>query len=303
MADWGNPTVRRRELGRRLREARERARRSIEEAAQALHCHPSKISRLENATRGPNVSDVRALCDLYEIDEQERNELIDLARKAREPAWWQPYTEVATRSSTYLGLEAAATYVRHYETIRVPGLLQTPNYTRALLRRVIPRFDVEAIEQYVETRLARKQLLLRQDPIRYWAIVDEAVLRRRVGDTSVMREQLAHILDLVSLPNVTFQMVPFDVGAHPGMEGPFVILSFSDPVLRDVVHVEGRSGMLFLDSDGDLAGYSDDFDNLRALAEAPDSTAQRLEQILRDLGPGKPVPVPRAETKVTRQSS
>jgi transcriptional regulator with XRE-family HTH domain len=287
MPPTGSPTVRRWELASRLRAMRERANLNMDEVATQLLCSSSKISRIETGDRPPSLRDVRDLCQLYGATSSTQEELMTLLREAKQPGWWQAYDEVAARSATYIGLEDAATAIRQYETVRVPGLLQTPAYTRALMRRIIPSLSAEAVEQFVETRQARHERILRVTPSpRYWAILDEAVLARQVGGSEVMREQIEHLLACAGAQLVTLQLIPFSVGAHAGMEGSFVILEF-DGALPDTVYVEGRSGQLFLNRPADLRVSRESLDLLQASASSPDESLAFMKQMLKH-GPYKP---------------
>jgi transcriptional regulator with XRE-family HTH domain len=268
-------------LASRLRALREGAALSLDEVGEQLLCSSSKISRIETAVRTPSLRDVRDLCQLYRVSAREQDELMNLVREAKQPGWWQSYDEVAARSATYIGLEDAAVALRQYETIRVPGLLQTANYTRELMRRIIPSLRAEAVEQFVQTRQERfQQVLQSTEPLSYWVILDEAVLTRQVGGVKVMQEQIEHLLACSADQLVTLQVVPFDIGAHAGMEGSFVILEFDEASLSDVVYVEGRSGQLFLNRPVDLRVFRETLDYLRASAASPDDSVSLMRNLL-----------------------
>jgi transcriptional regulator with XRE-family HTH domain len=271
-----SPTVRRRVLAARLRALREAAGLSIERVAAELLCSPSKISRLETAARGATLRDVRDLARLYGVDDTVTEELMTLVRDAKQRGWWESFDEVAARSSTFIGLEDAAVALEQYETIRIPGLLQTPDYTRSLMRRIIPGLSADAVEQYVQTRQERQKVLLAPTRPSYWALLDEAALRRQVGGPDIMREQLLALVRAAEDGLVTLQVVPFEAGAHSGMEGSFIVLKFGDPSLSDVVYVEGRSGQLFLNRPFDLQVFREVLDHLRAVAEGPDASIARI---------------------------
>jgi transcriptional regulator with XRE-family HTH domain len=274
-----SPTVRRWELAGRLRRLREATGLSLEDVATELLCSPSKISRIETAARSASLRDVRDLCRLYGVDEREREQLMQLVREAKQPGWWQHFDEVASRSATYIGLEDAATSIQNYETILVPGLLQTPDYARAVIRRLNPDLSDEAVEQFAEARQQRQRVLTRPSPPRYWAILDEAVLHRQVGGRKIMGDQIARLIEVASARLVVLQIVPFSVGAHAGMHGPFTILSFDTGELPDVVHVDGHAGQLFLNRDADLRAYRLVLDHLKATAGNPDESIDRLRDL------------------------
>jgi transcriptional regulator with XRE-family HTH domain len=280
VATEASPTVRRWELAARLRELRIRAGLSLDEVATELLCSPSKISRLENAARAASARDVRDLARIYGVSDQVRDNLMDLVRESKQRAWWENYDEVASRSSTYIGLEEAASAIEWYETIRIPGLLQTPDYARAFLHGIIPSLDNDALDQYVASRGERQRRLAANPPLRLWAILDEAAVRKKVGGAKVMHDQIMHIIHVAkSLPNVTVQLVPDSRGSHAGMDGPFEILKFPQDTLSDIVYVEGRSGQLFLTRKQDLDLFNEMLDYLRASAASPDESTAMLEDI------------------------
>jgi transcriptional regulator with XRE-family HTH domain len=280
VATEASPTIRRWELAARLRELRIRAGLSLDEVAAELLCSPSKISRLENAARAASARDVRDLARIYAVSEQLQQELMDLVRLSKQRAWWENYDEVASRSSTYIGLEEAASAIEWYETIRIPGLLQTPDYARAFLHGIVPSLDNDALEQFVASRLERQRRLTAAPPLRLWVILDEAAVRKKVGGPKVMRDQIMHIIHVAkSMRNVTVQLVPDSRGSHAGMDGPFEILRFPQDTLSDIVHVEGRSGQLFLTRKQDLEMFSEMLDYLRASAASPDESTALLEEL------------------------
>jgi transcriptional regulator with XRE-family HTH domain len=264
----GSPTVRRRELGTRLRELRKRKDLTVDQVAAHLECSASKISRIETGQRGAMPRDVRDLCDLYGVTEQaERDRLMSLAREGKQQGWWQSY-ELPFATSTYMGLEAEAVLIKDYDSAIVPGLLQSPDYVRALHDDPLPEptraeLTPELIEQRVEARSRRQQLLTRKmpAPLEFWAILDEAALHRVVGGPRVMGAQLKRIVEVVELPNVTVQIIPYSAGAHPALNSTFNILEFASPV-PDVVYSEGLAGFIFMDRQEDIRRYEEVFERL-----------------------------------------
>lgn len=280
MAERVSPTVRRWVLANRLRALREGAGLSIEQVASHLLCHPSKVSRLETGARGATLRDVRDLCALFKVSDDEAQELMTLVKESHQKGWWHSYEQVASRADTYIGLEDSASSIEKYETIRIPGLLQTPDYARALMRGIVPSLSADGIEQFVESRKERQRLLLGDDRPSFWVILDEAALRRQVGGAEVMRGQLKHLVDCSTSGMVTLQVVPFDVGAHTGMEGSFTILKFRVDTMPDVVYLEGRSGQQFINRPAELAMFRDVLDHLRAAAEGPAAALGRLKRLI-----------------------
>src|SRR6266700_3062868 len=190
-----SPTVRQRELGQRLRELRHGLGLTVEDVAGQLLCSATKISRIETGTRRASLRDVRDLCRIYGVtDEAAAASLMDLARQAREPGWWTQYDDL--HLSPYIGLEQEATAITYFSMYFVPGLLQTEDYARAIIRGMAPKIEQKIFEQRVEARLRRQQLLEQENPPRVRALLDEAVLHRQVGGKAVMRAQLDKILEV-----------------------------------------------------------------------------------------------------------
>ncbi len=238
-----SPTVRRRELGTRLRAHRAEANLTVDQVAERLLCSPSKISRLETGARGASARDIRDLCDLYEVPQAERDHLANLAREGRDQAWWQPFD---LPYATYVGLEAAAVLISDYQPGAFPGLLQTPAYARAVHVSAIPPLNSEVIDQRIESRWLRQEVLRRQKPPHLKAVIDEAVLHRVVGGPGVMREQLQHMIAANEMAQVDVRILPYSAGSHPALNSTFVILEFEDPV-PGVVYVDGLVGQIYLE--------------------------------------------------------
>ncbi len=269
-----SPIVRRRELAGRLRSMRQAAGLSIEDVATRLMVSAAKVSRMETGARGVSARDVRDLCGIYGVGDEERERLLTLLRESKQPSWWQQYDLDYT---TYIGLETAATSIVDYESSFVPGLLQTEDYARAVVEAILYDAPSDLIRQRVEARMRRQELLTGDSPPKLWAIIDEAALHRSVGGPDVMRAQLEALADRAALPNVTLQVIPLEVGAHPGMDSTFVLLSLED--VSDVCYVEGLVGNLYLESPADLARYRRAVDQLRAVALSPRDSVARVSRI------------------------
>ncbi|OXM64432.1 MULTISPECIES: helix-turn-helix domain-containing protein [Amycolatopsis] len=272
MSRGQGPTIRRRRLASELRRLREAADLTIDEVAEKLECSASKISRIETGHVGVTPRDARDMLELYGMTGDEREALVQLAREARKPGWWQAYKEVFT--GTFVGLEADASSLRAFQALLVPGLLQTEPYARAVIRAMRPDAGESDIQRRVAARTARQQLLTDPNPPEYWAVIDEAVLHRVVGGPEVMAHQAERLLAVAQLPHVTIQVVPFGAGAHPGMEGPFLILGFPEQADPDVVYVDSTSGGFFLELPPDVRRYILMFDHLRATALKPDDSVE-----------------------------
>lgn len=271
------PTVRQRQLAMRLRAIRAELGLSVEAVAKELECSPSKISRLETASRRPNPRDVRDLCKFYNLDDSTLNELVELAREAKEPGWWRQYADVGL--DPYIGLEQDASSITSFAAFYVPALLQTRDYAKAIIKGIAPRMNNEILKDRVEVRLRRQQLLDRDSPPRYRVLIDEAVLHRPTGGPEVMATQIDKILGLIEDGKVTAQIVPFDVGAIASQDSNFVLLDFSGSVLSSVVFVESLLNNQILEKQADVDRYREAVEHLRDSALTPRETKNRLVQL------------------------
>ena len=276
MARSYSPTVRRRRLASELRRLRDRAELTIDEVGEKLECSASKISRIETGHVGVTPRDVRDMLELYGVESDELEELVQLSREARKKGWWHNFSEVFT--GAFVGLEAEAATLRTYQALLVPGLLQTADYTREVTRAARPTISAAELDRRVAGRQARQQLLFEHDPPQYWAVIDEAVLCRPVGGPKAMAAQLAQLIELASLPHVTLQVIPLDSGAHAGMEGPFVILGFPEQADPDVVYVENTNIGVYMEEPPEILEYTLKFDHLRASALGPDATLEKISE-------------------------
>ncbi|MEV8506784.1 helix-turn-helix transcriptional regulator [Actinoplanes sp. NPDC051475] len=269
-----SPTIRRRRLGAELRRYRDAAGVTIDVVADRLGCSPSKVSRIETGHTSATPRDVKDMLDIYGVAGAPSDELVQIAREARQKGWWHPFSTVLT--GAYVGLEAAAKSIRAYEQQVVPGLLQTDKYAIAMIRAARLGDSEQEIEQRVRVRMARQALLIQDDPIDLWVVLDEAVLSRPVGGDEVMRDQLLRLGEMTELPNVTLQILPFAVGAHAGMDGTFAILDFPDAEDPNVVFAENATGGLFLEKTDELRKYNSIFDTIRATALSPEESRNMI---------------------------
>jgi hypothetical protein len=185
--------------------------------------------------------------------------------------------------SLYVGLEQGAAQLRVYDAQLISGLLQTEEYTAAIVRRGIAELTEQQIASRIEVRTARKAVLTREpDPLRLWVVLDEAVLRRVVGSRQVMRNQLTHLADAAEQAKITLQVLPFQHGAHPGMQGPFSILGFPWPSDPGVVYVEHRSGAFYLEASPDIEAHTAAFEHLCALALPPDESTTMIRNVAKE---------------------
>jgi transcriptional regulator with XRE-family HTH domain len=269
--------VRRRQLGRALRELREQARLTVEAAAPLLEWSSSKLSRIENGQQLVDVHGVKSMLDLYDAGGDRWTELIELTRLARQHGWWRAY---GLDDSGYVPLEAEATLVRDYTLGYVPGLLQTEDYARALFDTAVIRRSKEKLENEVEVRMFRQRRLTDEDdPLELVAIVDESVLHRPIGGREVMRGQLARLVEAAALDRVTLQVLPLRVGARPALAAGFILLSFGELGMPDLVYLEHPMGSVQLEKEADVATATMVFDRLRSLALSPADSVALVREV------------------------
>jgi len=276
-----SPTARGRRLRHELRRLREEAGLTHSEVARRLEWSASKLSRIENGQSRVQTGDVRDLLDAFGVtDETTCDALVQLAREARRRGWWTRYTDVLG-SGTYVGLEADASALHTYESMFVPGLLQTEDYARAIIRAGQTRPDPETLERRLAARMARQEILNRPDSPGIWAVLDESVISRPVGGPEVMSAQLQHLIEVSSRPNtpLTLQILPLSVGAHPGMNGPFVILEFHSATDPPMVYLETATDGLYIEEPSDIERYTLMFNHLVARALGPDESRTMITDL------------------------
>jgi transcriptional regulator with XRE-family HTH domain len=279
------PTVRRRRLGTELRKLRESNGYKLEEVAAQLGVAPSTLSRIETGKAPTKSAYLNQMLEMYGVVEAgQRQVLVDMAREGHRKGWWAAYDDVLPSGfDIYVGLEAETAAVRGYEISVVHGLLQTPDYARAVLSEMFPRHATEQIDRLVDLRIERQRRLDDDPPLDLWAILDEAVIRRPVGGNQVMRGQLEHLLDMAAKPVVTMQVLPFSCGAHAGHMGPFSILEFPNRTDSEVAYVESVAGYLYLEKDREVRTRVEAFDRLRAAALSPSASVDLIAQVANEL--------------------
>ncbi|MFD6285938.1 helix-turn-helix domain-containing protein [Streptomyces sp. NPDC060205] len=282
MASNVNPTVRRRRLGQELRRLRELKGMTAEEVAERLLVSQSKISRLENGRRSISQRDVRDLCGVYEVEDVRIvDSLMQMAKDSRQQGWWHSFGDIPY--SVYIGLETDAASLRVYDPLVVPGLLQTRPYAEALIQGALPEAAAGDIDKRVQVRLRRQERISDlENPLRLWAVLDEAALRRTVGNKQVMIEQLEHLVEMSHVPHVTVQVIPFSMGAHPGVSGQYAILEFPDAADSSVVYIEGVTSDLYLEKANDVQKYSVMYEHLRAQALNADQSREFIADVAKD---------------------
>ncbi|MEH1057150.1 helix-turn-helix transcriptional regulator [Micromonospora sp. CPCC 206171] len=285
-------TVPRRQLGRLLRQFRTEAGVTLDAAAEALEYSRQKIWRIESGLGPVRVLDVKAMCELYHVSPEMTEAMRGLAAETKSKGWWHAYGDaVPSWFELYVGLEAAAAHLRQYEETLIPGLLQTRAYALGLYRPT-SRLSIEERERAVEVRLQRQALLTRRlpQPPRLDAVLSEAVLRRAVGGSGVMSQQLSHLMEASELPNVSVRVVPLAAGPHPGaVAGSFVLLDF--PATKggratpepSVVYSESLTGALYLDKPEELRAYEDVWKGLDALALGQAESRDMIKRIIGEM--------------------
>jgi transcriptional regulator with XRE-family HTH domain len=250
---------------------------TVEDVAGKLLCSATKISRLETGARRPSLRDVRDLCAFYGADETTSAEFMSLARGARGQVWWTQYEDL--NLDPYLGLEQDAVAITSYTTYYLPALLQTEDYTRAIIKTIAPKMDPDIYQQRVAVRMRRQEVLEKPDRPRYLVLLDEAVLHRQIGGLSIMVAQVEKVLKAERDGKVTIQVIPFHIGANAAQDSNFVLLDFGKPNLSPIVFVEGLTGNQYLERASDIARYRETIEQLRDSALVPGESARFIEEL------------------------
>lgn len=274
-------TVRLRRLAAELRGLRQAAGLTREDVSEQTNINVASLYRIEAARVRPQKRTLLALLSLYGVtDEDRRDQMVDFSRQASQVGWLQEYeSELPEEYAAYISFEAEARSVRNYESLFIPGLLQTESYARAVIAGAVPVADEAYVRRRVETRMRRQVALRKEGPLNLWAIVDEASLHRLVGNAEVMAEQLKTLAEVAAEPHVVIQVVPYRAGAHAGMPGSFALMNFPDPEDPELVFIDSMGGDLFLEREADIRRFTQIFEHLQAVALSPiDSTRLIREQ-------------------------
>lgn len=275
------PSIKRRRLGAALRRLREQSVKSTDDAAKSLGWSKSKVSRIETAAVTVTPEDVRALLGLYDVLTDEVEQLVTLAREDKQPGWWRQYSEVLPHEfEGFLGLESEAARILSYESDVVPGLLQTQDYAKRVLGQHPLTVMPYEVERSTQLRRARQSRLTRADPIELHAIINEGALRRMVGGPTVMHDQLAHLVTMLDLPNITIQVLPFSAGEHPATHGAFTVLEFPDPEDPHIVYLDVLTTSYYLDGLREVGAYQLAHQRLRTLALEPDESRDMISALV-----------------------
>jgi transcriptional regulator with XRE-family HTH domain len=276
------PSVQLRRLASELRSLRESAQLSRNEVMNRTGINDVTLYRIERGKTRPQQRTLSTLLDLYDTDEPTRERLTELATTTHFPGWIRPFRSVLGENLViYMSFESQASAARNYETLCIPGLLQTPEYARAMIGSGLPLASHADVETRVRARLERQAVLAeRVPPLRLWSIVDEAALRRQVGSAEVMAAQLHSLLRAIEQPEITLQVIPFEAGAYPSMVGPFVHLQFDGHPDTDIVSTETATAVMYVDSPDEVHEYTQIFDHLRAIAMSPGESSRFIAEIL-----------------------
>ncbi|MGI5369719.1 helix-turn-helix domain-containing protein [Streptomyces iakyrus] len=276
-------TTRRRQLGATMRKLRSRKGLTLEEAGRLVGVSKATVSRYETTAGPVKWLVIDALCREYDATDAERRAVVNLAKNAREQGWWNSFADSIPESmNLLLTLEDEAVRENHFCCVYVPGLLQTRAYSTALQRANEVPLEPAEIERLVDIRMKRQELLFRPKPLHLWAILDESVIRRVVGSTAVMMEQLDRLLEANESPHVTIQVLPFSKGAHAAALGSFVMIGGPEPAL-DVVYVDIHTGSLFLEKEPELERYRLAFEYLRAQALDMEASSTLIHRARKEL--------------------
>jgi len=282
-----NPTVRQRRLGRMLKDLRTQAGKTLAQAAGELQCAESKVSRIEAAQSGVRALDLRVLLDLYGINDQAlRARLQELARHGRERGWWSKYEDsLKSAYADYIALEWDASDLYVVETSLVPGLLQTPAYTEAVIREQRPdkADDFDYVQEQVKVRGQRRQVFARSQPLRLWVILTESSLHHRVGGADVMREQLGYLADQAAETNIQVQVLPSAKAVNAALHGPFGILSFPEPAETDVVYADGLTDTVYYEEPPQVGVFTTLFRRLNSEALPVEESVTRIRAAIQEM--------------------
>lgn len=275
------PGVRRRVLGKRLRKLREQHGLTTTTVAKRMKMAQPSLSRIENGRNAILTRHVYRLCEIYGADEAECDRLIRLSEQSHERGWWESYSDVISDwFEIYASLESDADRILLYESEFVPGMFQTPGYIRAVYRAAHPEAGEDSANRQVDLRLARQ---LRLEDSNVTALIGEGAVRRLVGGTSVMIDQLRHLVNVIEREHAEIRVVPFSAGAHPAMNGPFYLLKFPDTEEIDLVHVENERGGMYFELREDLTRYTDVFARTLAVSLTAKETAAMLGKIAEEI--------------------
>ncbi|MEJ2863400.1 helix-turn-helix domain-containing protein [Actinomycetospora flava] len=274
MPERASATLRRKELGRRLRALRVQKNLAAQDVATFLECSPAKVSRIESGARAVNIRDVRLLCDLYEVEPEARARLEELVRDSKQSSWYQ---SLDVDYGTYIGLEQSAATISEFQPLLVPGLMQTREYATALIEALVPELPAAVLEERVDARMGRQGILKRDDPPEVHLFIDELAFGRVIGSPEVMAEQTEALVEASRSPAVHIQIIPTSAGAYPGYPFTFALLEFPNDEIPPVAYLEQHEGDLYLERREDIARFRRVLNSLRSVGLSPKESRNRLE--------------------------
>jgi transcriptional regulator with XRE-family HTH domain len=279
-----SPTVRRKRLGIELRRLREQRGMTCDQVGEQLDCSGPRISRIETGVIQAKPGDIRELLEVYGIKGEDADALVQLARDARKKGWWHTYSDVLPKwFEAYLGFEAEATRIRDFRPLVIPGLFQTEDYARAVLRAAPHASAEEEIDRQVALRMERQAVLTRDNPVELWTVLSETALRVQVGTPEIMRVQLRYLIEISERPNVTLQVLPFTTAAYVNPVSLFSILELPAAIDPTVVYLEHLTGSLFLEREEEIRSYTVVFDHLRAEAYGTSQSVELISRVADEL--------------------
>ncbi|MER7580463.1 helix-turn-helix transcriptional regulator [Kitasatospora sp. NPDC097691] len=274
-------SVRRRWLAAALVTLRQKAGKTPDEAAQRIGCHRSKISRIENARLGMSLGELRDLLAFYEVDDPDYvDDLLGLAARRREPDWLRRVIRIRPAYADLVAYGEMAESIRSFEGLMIPGLLQTPEYARALIGAGPRPPAREEIDALVTARLERQKILSMENPPQLAFVIGEAALRIAVGGAESMGRQLDHLMEMAQLPGIDLRVMPDNTGAHTGMFGPFVLFGFRTRVFSgSVVCLEYRAGTIYLEREDEVEIHMEEFEAIQSSALSPGSSLETIARV------------------------
>jgi transcriptional regulator with XRE-family HTH domain len=273
-----SPTGSRRHLAAELRRLRGLAGKTLDDAAGLAGISRSALSRIENAQSAPSAPVVRCLLEVYGVDRETTETLIQDAKEARKKGWWSEYGKsYRPHFAAYLGFEQEASTLYSYGINIVPGLLQIEDYARAIIGEYLPNETLNDTDRRIQLRLSRQAVLRRNDAPEAWFVLDEALLRRMVGGPEIMARQLAHIRDVIVDREAKVQVLPFESGANGAMDTPFVLFGF--PRGSQVLYIETAASAHYYDDEATVRHFLDTFNGLRASAVSFRDSLSMIDRI------------------------
>jgi transcriptional regulator with XRE-family HTH domain len=280
MARQAGPSARSRRLTMVLTQLRVAAGLTRADLAKAVGMSPSKITRIESMESGIYERDLQLLLDFYQVTGERRGELLELVRHAQERGWLRTYSNDAFPEDwqAWIDFEADATGVFNYEPSMIPGLLQTPEYAKAIIQATTSGLSAFDIDRLVASRMARQVRLSHAHPLKLHAIIEEGALMRPFGDAHARVRQLLHLASFAAHPNVQIQILPIEAGLHRALYGPFAILEFGDNTR--LIHLEAATSGTFLDEEDQIKFYKQTWDELRELAYNTEKSTKLISVIV-----------------------